>query len=335
MTKPRLQDIAARLGVSSATVSRALSGKGYVSDELAGRIRAMAYELNYALPETDFARKALLVASQSAMVDLQRSQFSLYVIEGLKARAERLGIEIETCTFRTESDLEALRERVEPEGLMGMLFLTVEDETLPLIRSFPCPVILVNGDDPEMKLSSVTPCNRSAASLAVRHLLSLGHEEILFLTKPGRRTVLRRLEGVKDVLGARFDPDLVVTAADWTVEAGREAVIQAIAEGKSFSAVLAAGDILAVGATLGLQARGRNVPGDVSVMGIDALPQGEFLSPPLTTVSVPMGAIGAQAIDLLNQIFKLRGGADPTPARRVELACALLDRSSTAKNVQR
>jgi hypothetical protein len=66
-----------------------------------------------------------------------------------------------------------------------------------------------------------------------------------------------------------------------------------------FTAVLAAGDSLAVGAMMGVQQQGYSVPGDVSIMGMDDLPQAAFLNPPLTTMHISMREIGSVALDLL------------------------------------
>lgn len=329
--KTRIADIAARVGVSTATVSRAISGKGYVRDDLAERIKAAAHEMNYGLPGNYAGTQVLLAASNDAMVDFQRSQFTLHVLDGLRERAEHLGIAIDHQTFRTPENPGDLPTRAAAEDVLGTLFLSIDDSALTLAHQVAGPVVLVNCDDPEMRLSSVTPCNRSAAALAAKHLVDLGHERILFLTKPGRRTIQRRLEGVQDVLGDRFDPALVVEATDWTAEAAQAAIAAALAKGTRFTAVLAAGDVLGAGALVALQDAGVRVPEDVSVIGIDGLPQGALLSPPLTTVSIPMQAVGAMALDLLCMAARAPAPGAKVPASRVELACNLTPRASTGQ----
>jgi DNA-binding LacI/PurR family transcriptional regulator len=161
-------------------------------------------------------------------------------------------------------------------------------------------------------------------------LIGLGHERILFLMRPGRRTIERRYEGWKDALlhhGLAADADLVVPVEDWLPELAAQAIASRIdARGLDFTAVLAAGDSLAVGAMMGVQQRGYTVPGDVSVMGMDDLPQASFLNPPLTTMHIPMREIGSVALDLLRDSLS----GLPMPPRRVELACHLVERASTA-----
>lgn len=328
--RTRISDIASKLGVSTATVSRALSGNGYVREPLQAQIRAAAIEMNYALPPARGGQRVLIAASQAAMIDVKRSQFTTYVLEGLRERAEAQGIGLTTHIFDGYDSLPALREAATDPELIGLMLLTVEDTVIDYVSSFDLPVVLVNGDDPQMRISSVTPCNRSAASLATRHLMQMGHRRILFLTRPGRRTILRRQEGWRDALGDLYAPELVTKVEDWTAEAAAAAMQQAMASELSFTGIVAAGDILAVGAILALKQAGVDVPGQVSVIGIDGLPQGQYLQPALSAVEIPMRAVGAQALDLLIETQRLRGAGLDLPARRIELACRLIPRDSTA-----
>lgn len=328
--RTRISDIAERLGVSTATVSRALSGNGYVREPLAAQIRSAAVEMNYALPGQITGQRVLLVSSQEAMIDFQRSQFTMYVLAGVQERAEAQDIRIDSFTYQSAGDLQALREATAAPDVLGILLVTVEDRMLAEIYDLPCPAVVVNGDDPQMRLSSVTPCNRSAAALATRYLAGLGHRRIAFLNRPGRRTIQRRYEGWRDVLAGDVEPSLILEVEDWTAEAAQRCVGRALAGGADFTAIVAAGDILAAGAIAALLAAGRRVPQDVSVIGIDGLPQGQYLAPALTTVKIPMHAVGALSLELLTESVRLRKAGVALPARRIELACELIERASCA-----
>lgn len=328
----RLEDLAAQCGVSVSTVSRALAGEPGVRSEIRDRIKAAARAANYAMPSSIAGRKVILAASSAAMIDYVRNQFTAYVLEGVQQRALALGIEIVTRPIADKADeLRVLEEAARDEQVAGLLFLTLDDEEmLEATRGFGKPVVLLNGDDPYMRLSSVTPCNRSAARLAADHLIGLGHERILFIMRPGRRTIERRFEGWQEGMRHhRLDAsaDLVVTVDDWLPDLAARAIAERIRKrGLDFTAVLAAADAAAVGAILGVQQAGYSVPHDVAVMGIDDLPQAAFLSPPLTTMHVPMREIGAAALDLLrDDLIGL-----PMPPRRLELACHIVERQSTA-----
>ena len=328
--RTRISDIATRLGVSTATVSRALTGNGYVREGLSAQIRAAAVEMGYALPGTVTGQRVLLVSSQDAMIDFQRSQFTMYVLAGVQERAEAQGIRIDSFTYQNADDLQALRAAAAAPDVLGVLLVTVDDGMLAKVYDLACPAVVVNGDDPQMRLSSVTPCNRSAAALATRHLAALGHRRIAFLYRPGRRTIQRRYEGWRDVLAGDFEPALILEAADWTAEAAQRSVSRALEQGLDFTAIVAAGDILAAGAISALVAAGRRVPQDVSVIGIDGLPQGQYLAPALTTVKIPMHAVGALSAELLAETVRLRKAGVALPSRRIELACELIERASCA-----
>ncbi|MHC2361593.1 LacI family DNA-binding transcriptional regulator [Rhizobium leguminosarum] len=330
--RTRLDDIAARCGVSISTVSRALAGEKGVRPEIRKLVLETASAVSYALPASVAGKKVMLVASGVAMIDYVRNQFTLYVLEGLNARAAALGIELAMRPIADKGDeARVVAEMRDDPSFGGMLILTVdEEEMLAAAADLGKPVVLVNSDDPYMRLSSVTPCNRSAAFIAAERLIKAGHERILFMLRPGRRTIERRLEGWRDALqhhGLTANDDLVLEVEDWLPELGAEAVTRLVREkGLTFTAILTAGDSLANGAVRGLQAMGYAVPQDISVMGIDDLPQAAFLNPPLSTVHIPMRELGATALDLLRDM--MLGLA--APRRRVELACHLVERGSVA-----
>lgn len=331
----RIADIAKAVGVSSATVSRALSGEGYVREDLASQIRIAAMDMNYQLPQNLVNQKVLLAASYDAMLDFHRNQFTTYVLQGLHRRAENLNIEIDIYTLHSDDLIEELKLKAASENYIGVLLLTVEDVLLDIGQHLSCPVVLINGDDPNMQLSSVSPCNRSAASVATSHLTQLGHKKIVFLTKSGRRTILRRQEGWQDVTAAQLDKNYIIEVDDWTAQSGQKAIEQVLRSDLEFTAIVAAADVLAVGAVLGLTAMGIAVPEEVSVIGIDGLPQGEYLSPPLTSVAIPMEAVGATALDLICERVKYAEANIEMPVKRIELACKLKVRGSTSAVIRK
>ncbi|HEU0222431.1 MAG TPA: LacI family DNA-binding transcriptional regulator [Paracoccaceae bacterium] len=326
----RLEDIARQCGVSLSTASRALAGEKGVRPEIRHMILEAAKTANYAAPAAVTGQRVILAASSAAMIDYVRNQFTLYVLEGLNERARALGLEIVTRPIADQGEeLAILEEARRDDGVAGILFLTIDDETmLAASRTFEKPVVLINCDDPDMRLSSVTPCNRSAGRLATKYLIGLGHRRILFLMRPGRRTIERRREGWEDALREHGQPvteDMLLPVDDWIPDLAAQAVIRRIrARGLDFTAILTAGDSLAAGAMVGVQQAGYSVPGDVSIMGIDDLPQAAFLTPPLTCMHVPKREIGMVALDLLRDGLS----GPPMPARRVELACHLVERQS-------
>ena len=326
----RLEDIARQCGVSLSTASRALAGEKGVRPDIRELVLEAAKTANYAAPAAVTGQRVIVAASSAAMIDFVRNQFTLHVLEGLNERAHALGLEIVTRPIADQAEeLALLEEARRDDRVAGVLFLTIDDERmLAATRDFEKPVVLLNCDDPDMRLSSVMPCNRSAARLATDYLIGLGHRRILFLMRPGRRTIERRREGWQDALiqhGIAVTEELLVPVDDWIPDLAVQAIAQRIRErGLDFTAILAAGDSLAAGAMVGVQQAGYTVPGDVSIMGIDDLPQAAFLTPPLTSMHVPKREIGMVALDLLRDGLS----GPPMPARRVELACHLVERLS-------
>jgi len=325
----RLEEIAKRCGVSVSTASRALNGTAGVRPDVREAIIAAARDLNYAIPPAVAGRKVILAASSVAMVDYARNQFTYYVLDGLNDRAAALSVEIVTRPVSTLDDEKTLLEEAgTDDAVVGCLFLSLDDaDFLARTETFEKPIVLVNGDDPLMRRSSVTPCNRSAGRLACTHLLDLGHRRILFLSHRGRRTIERRYEGWRDALTAAGVADidgLVVEVSDWLPEEAGNVIRRRLEDkGADFTAILAAGDALALGAAQALNEAGYRVPDDISVCGMDDLPLAAFSAPPLTTMHIPMREIGSTALTLL-----LDDMAQAGLPRRVELACRLIERNS-------
>ncbi|MDZ4135130.1 MAG: LacI family DNA-binding transcriptional regulator [Paracoccaceae bacterium] len=328
----RLEDLADACGVSIATVSRALSGTPGVRPDLVERIQRKAQEFRYALPSTLADQRLLILASPAAMEDYARSQFTLNVMRGIEERARLLRADLVTQAIATlDQERQALDEAAADDRVAGVLFLTLDDEAmLAAVRGFPKPVVLVNGDDPLMRLSSVAPSNRAAAALATEYLMRLGHRRILFLSRRGRRTIERRFEGWRDRMtagGAALDPSLHIDVADWLPDLAAAALCDRVrARGLDFTAVVCASDSLALGAMQGLATLGVSVPQQVSVLGMDGLAQGAFFNPPLTAIEIPTQHIGAAAVDLLRDLHL----GSLLPARRIEFACRLVERQSCA-----
>ncbi len=326
----RLEDIASRCGTSLSTVSRALSGEKGVSQALRARILEVARAVRYSPALEMGGSRIVLAVSQVAMLDYHRYQFSWYVLQGLKERAKVLGLDLVTHPL-SDKGTQALTDLLNQDDIGGMLALTVDDPAiLDVVVNLKKPAVLVNSEDPLMRLSSVMPCNRSATRMAADYLVSHGHRDILFLTHPGRRTIEQRYEGWQESMHYFQLPcseQQVISVTDWLPELAEQAVVSWFREKKrTCTAILCANDSLALGAINGLQRLGLAVPGDISVVGMNDLPQAEFASPPLTTVHLPVQEIGVIALELLQDII----AGNVTIPRRIELACAMVERQSVA-----
>jgi DNA-binding LacI/PurR family transcriptional regulator len=332
MSKSRLSDIAAACGVSISTASRALAGHQGVRDDLRQRILEAARAVNYPVALDLSGSRIVVAASRAAMTDFSRTQFTWHVLEGLKSRSAARGFVMELEALADDADAaEQLAGSPAIAEATGILLLTVDDpRVLAQVAESGKPAVLINSDDPLMRISSVSPCNRSAARMACDYLLGLGHREIAFIMRPGRETIRRRLEGWRDALGHRgqaSSEERILTVSDWVPEEAERVVGEALDNGrlKGVTAVLCAGDSLALGVLAAVAARGIACPDDISVVGIDNLPIADLLKPRLTTMHIPARELGETAIDMLADQTLHRQGI----SRRVELACQLIVRDSS------
>ncbi|NIX78370.1 LacI family transcriptional regulator [Microvirga sp. c23x22] len=332
--RSRLSDIARACDVSISTVSRALAGHKGVREDVRERIIDAAKAARYPMPTSLSGGRIAVFASPAAMTDYSRSQFTWHVLEGLKSAAAAHDTEISLIPLQdTDDQYSALDDVLADKGVRGVLLLTVDDPLIfERVSASGKAAVLINGDDPSMRISSISPCNRSASRLACDYLVRLGHRRIAFVMKPGRVTIQRRLEGWADALQEHGivapSQDLVIKVDDWTPECAERAIGERL-DGKTLNAtaLLCAADSLALGALSALSSRNILCPQDVSVLGIDDLPISDLLKPRLTTIHIPARELGETAVEMLIELA-MQG---QRLIRRTELACRLIMRDSTAE----
>jgi LacI family transcriptional regulator, galactose operon repressor len=201
-----------------------------------------------------------------------------------------------------------------------------DDELVDLARDgFP---VVIQGSLPGLDVPSVDVDNEIGARLAVEHLLALGHRRIACITNASLAytAASERLAGYRGALataGIAEDPGLVVEGA-FDAQSGHRAMAEILAR-TTPDAIFVASDVVAIGAIAGLRDAGLSVPGDVSVVGFDAIPLAAYLDPPLTTISLPAYDLGrAAGLAILERI------AGRPVAGRTLLPTELIVRASTA-----
>ncbi|GAA1610260.1 LacI family DNA-binding transcriptional regulator [Kribbella karoonensis] len=176
--------------------------------------------------------------------------------------------------------------------------------------------------------------NEQGAFTITDHLLTLGHDRILFLGgPPALSTTQNRIAGFERAYrtrGRSAAPDLIVTGA-FTQQFGYRQMKAILDEGKpGFTAVFGGNDLVAAGVYLAAKEHGLRIPEDLSIVGYDDVPLARALDPQLTTVRVPTEAIGREAVKA--GLAHVTGGSDPytDPDERVSLGTSLMIRGSTA-----
>jgi DNA-binding LacI/PurR family transcriptional regulator len=321
-----IDDVARAAGVAPSTVSRAFSRPGRVSFETSERIHRIAAELGY---RTSSLARALPTGPTS-MIALAISDitnpFYNEIIRGAQVAASEAGYTILLADTQESgaNERKALeRAAATVEGIV--LASTRMSDSAIRMTAKQRPVIVLN------RAVSDVPCvitdNPRGTRRAVEHLAELGHRRITYLAGPeaswadGTRWRSVRESAMELELHVRR-----VGPVPPTVAGGARAAAE-FADNPT-SAVIAYNDLVAIGAIRALTAMGARIPQDVSVVGFDNIFAAELVTPPLTTVAAPLGAMGRTAVSNLLAIVR---GARPRAQAPVSLPCRLIVRQSTAQ----
>jgi LacI family transcriptional regulator len=331
--KVTIRDVAREAGVSVATVSRVLNDSGPVSDGARARILEVAGRLRYAPNE---AARTLISSRTSTLgvilPDLHGEFFS-EVIRGLDQAAKASGFHLlvsgsHNDAAETQAALRAMRGRVD-----GLVVMAPDANPAGVGSGIPdgVPLVLLNCPTVDGRADSIEIDNYGGAYAMVRHLAAGGRRRVGIITgTANNRDAAERLRGYRDALR-----DAGVTARpEWELEgnfteaSGYEAARRFVALAARPEALFASNDSMAIGALSALREAGLRVPEDVAVAGFDDIPMAQYTSPPLTSVRVPMGMLGAEAVDLLVLAVKQDGRHR---VRRKTLATELVVRGSCGR----
>jgi LacI family repressor for deo operon, udp, cdd, tsx, nupC, and nupG len=333
-TASRIHDVAAAAGVSTATVSRALRGLDRVSPETRARVVAAAAELRYVASPHAASLKSGKTMVIGVVVPFFTRWFFAHLIEGAERLLRHDGYHLLVFNIgeRGEQRTRVLDEQMLAKRLDGVLVLSadLDRHEFELLRGLDLPIVTVGLDLPSCDRVGIDDV--ATADTAMSHLLELGHRRIAYVGGNPEEdvhmaTAVDRLAGVQracDRLGVRLDPALV-QQSDWTVRGGIAAGRRLLELKRPPTAVLAASDEMAIGVLHAARCLGIDVPGRVSVMGIDDHEMS--FTHELTTVRQQAEEQGAQAARLL--LDALAGHA-PARRREVVLATELVRRGSTA-----
>ncbi len=308
--RPRISDVARLAGVSTATVSRALSNPALVSEDTRAAVQsavtATGYRLNQAARNLRHRRTGGIVA----LVPNLANPFFSQILSGIASVLGPAGYNLLIADTRT-AGAEGLLAYAEPSRADGLIVL---DGSLPA-AALTGAVPLVEACEwvPGLVAPRVKIDNRAAAGLAVDHLADLGHRRIGHVAGP-RGNVLSeaRLSGTAERLAARGlpFPAGAVLQGDFSLDSGRLAALAwlELAGDSRPTAMFLASDAMACGFIAEVQRHGISVPRDVSVVGFDDIELVAHVSPPLTTIRQPRAALGRVAAERL--LRRLRGEAD-------------------------
>jgi DNA-binding LacI/PurR family transcriptional regulator len=299
----RLADVAQKVGVSEATVSRVLHGKAGVSDSTREAVLRALDVLGYERPTQLRGNRARLVGL--VLPELQNPIFPALaeVIGG--ALAQR-GFTPVLCT-RTAGGLSEADyvDLLLDQHASGVVFagghfaeLASPHEHYKLLHARGIPVVLVNAAIDNLDFPCVATDDTTAAGQAFRHLASLGHERIGLVVGPEDHMPSRRkLAAFGDHVQRAELTVAPVEHTMFSLEGGQAAATRILRQ--RVTGIICGSDVLALGAIRAVRRAGLRVPGDVSVVGYDDSWLLNCTDPPLTTVRQPIESMGKAAVALL------------------------------------
>jgi LacI family transcriptional regulator len=300
-----IKDVAEAAGVHYSTVSRALNPRtrGLVADSLAERVEAAAARLGYR-PD---AMAASLRTGRSRLIGVVLPDVSNLVfapiLGGVEETLDSAGYRALVVEARSPEKVGEIARELISRGVDGLILATVarDDATVGRLVAEGAPVVLVNRAESAGRAPSVVSDDAMGMRLAVDHLLDLGHRRIAHLGGPAALSTgfLRRQGFEAAMREAGQAPAAVALATAYEREAGHAAARALLDAAPDLTAIVAANDLLALGAYLALAERGLRCPADVSVVGHNDMPLMDMVDPPLTTVRIGHRDMGREAARLL------------------------------------
>src|SRR5450759_2517679 len=298
--RPVMTDVARLAGVSQKTVSRVINNAPNVSADVRDLVNASIEALGY---RPNSAARAL-VTQRTRVIGIVTAGTALYgptaQLFGVERAAWQAGhaVVIVSTADGSGDELGRAIDRLMDHGVDGIVLtgpVTVEGLAANIFRGIPA----ISVGDPvtgDFGCSAVLADQRGGVLQATEHLLSLGHRTVWHVAGPvAWHAANARIAGWRDALRRAGAPVHEPLAGDWTARSGYQAGLE-LAERPDVTAVCAANDQMAIGLMRAFNEKGRNIPGDVSIVGFDDAPDSEFLMVPLTTVRQDFTMITHRAV---------------------------------------
>ncbi|PRX21812.1 LacI family transcriptional regulator [Orenia metallireducens] len=305
-----MKDIAAKLGVSESTVSRAINNKPGVGEDTKQKILNLARRYNY--QPNLLARN--LARQESNMIGLIlpdiSSLFYSEVTRAIQDIATKHGYQVMVCNTDSDEKREsAYIEWLQGNKIAGIIFLGngLANNKIINLGLSGYPIVLANRLVEEVMLPSVIIDNNTGAFEATKHLLERGHKRIALINGPkDNLTAQNRFRGYREALkeyNLDYDPSLIINK-DWSRECGYQGFLELLNLEEPPTAIFAANDLIAVGVIEAIKMGGYLIPEEIAVVGFEDTIVTSIIEPPLTTVAQPMYELGANSAKKLFSLIE-------------------------------
>ncbi len=305
---PNIRDVARLAGVSYQTVSRVLNDSPSIKESTKQRVLDVITEIGY---RPNQAARAL-VTSKSRTIGVLSSQTSHYgpttSITAIEHAAREAGYRL-SITNISSSDYTSIKAGLDyllSQSIEALVVIAPQVRVFEVIRDLAISVPFVTLQSTDLDSShSLSVDQVAGARMATRHLIELGHTEIMHISGPQDWIEAEaRMQGFLDAINGADLRTRAPILGDWTAHFGYYAGIELLRM-RDFTAVFVGNDQMALGFMHACREMGLSIPGDVSVVGFDDIPEAAHFFPPLTTVRQNFADVGRRAVSLL--LGELRG----------------------------
>ena len=325
---PSMADVGQVAGVSGQTVSRVVNGRSNVDEATRMRVLAAMEEVGYRPNSAARALRSGQFRTIGVIMFTLSSFGNMRTLDAIASAAGEAGYSITLMPIQqaTQGAVTGAVDRLSAQAVDGIVLLLeshlLDEADVVLPPGLPVVVLDSSAQHP---YPIVDTDQAEGARLATEHLLGLGHATVWHIAGPAQSYSAERRESswraTLEAHGAWIPP---VLEGDWSTRSGHEHGL-ALGADAAVTAIFAANDHMALGALRALHELGRDVPGEVSVVGFDDMQESADFWPPLTTVSQDFGEVGSRAVQTL--ITEIEGRDVPA---RVAVPTRLVVRSSTA-----
>lgn len=304
-----IREVAAKAGVSIATVSRILNGKGQANEETIARVYETIRELDYkpnAIARSLTSRKSNTIA---LLVPTIRNPFFPELARGVEDLANANGLNVLLCNTDDEREkvtnyLQTLKDRYVDGIIVNSLNVTNDD--LVDLHESGIPTVTLDRTVATHDFSSITVKHRLGAQMATKHLLDIGCKKIGLIRGPeDDYTAVQRMWGYRDMVKDQpwFDQSYIAMG-DFSVKSGYLCMKELFQRHPDLDGVFASNDLMAIGLLKAAHEWGRKVPDELAIIGFDGIDMTQYTNPPISTIKQPIYDMGRIAFEELHRLMK-------------------------------
>jgi len=338
-----IKDVARKAGVSPSTVSRVLSNHPRISTETSQKVRAIMEQLGYhpnimAKSLVSKTTNSICIMLPKSAEELFSNYFFMELIRGIVTQASRVGYDVLISSGANEKEeVEGVSRLLNGRRVDGVILLysRTDDPVIDFLQEHSHPFVLIGRSDKYSDILSVDTDNVQASYDSTKHLISLGHERIGFVSGPPELVVSKdRLKGYLKALadaGLESRPEWIVEG-EFLQESGYRAMSFFMNLPNRPTALVLIDDVVAFGILRGLHELNYRVPEDLCLVSFNNIPLSELSTPPLSSVDIGIYNLGYTASQVLIQSIK--NNQDESYQKRQIIPHRLMIRESSIHSVR-